>query len=96
MPYVIGWFERAKAATDYLLEYDDCDDDDDYKVEEKMLFAIFQFAKAMPLLFVNHSIVTIFDRKVRDKLEKENAQLKALLMSCDMTHTNRKKIKLGN
>ena len=41
LPYVVDWFEKARVAVV---------DEDDYHIEEKTLSAIFQFAKAMPLL----------------------------------------------
>ena len=40
LPYVVGWFERARNATGF------------YNIEERKLSAIFHFAKAMPLLLV--------------------------------------------
>ena len=44
LPYVIDWFERAREAI--------ADDDEQHGIEERKLSAIFQFARAMPLLFV--------------------------------------------
>ena len=42
LPYVVDWFEKAKVAV--------AEGDETYHIEEKKLSAIFQFAKAMPLL----------------------------------------------
>ena len=50
LPQVMNWFGRAKvAAAD--------DDDEEYGIEEWKLSAIFQFAKAMPLLFEGISLI---------------------------------------
>ena len=59
LPYVIAWFGRARAAV--------ADDDESYNVEEKKLSAIFQFAKAMPLLFVPASHIKKDDNKKRKR-----------------------------
>ena len=61
LPFVFDWFERAEEAVD---EKDNSDSDDDssesdddneeekdYQIAERKLSAIFQFSKAMPLLF---------------------------------------------
>ena len=71
LPFVIDWFERAEEAVA------DEDHNSTYHVEEKKLSAIFQFAKAMPLLFLSYSKATIFDRNLIQQLEKEIAELKA-------------------
>ena len=42
LPYVIAWFDRAKDAGK---------DDVNCNIQERKLSAMFQFAKAMPLLF---------------------------------------------
>ena len=42
LPHIMNWFERAKVAV--------ADDDEEYGIEQR-LSAIFQFARAMPLLF---------------------------------------------
>ena len=42
---MIAWFRRAEEAVSG-------DDGGDYNIEERKLSAIFQFAKAMPVLFV--------------------------------------------
>jgi len=44
LPYVISWFDRAGEAV--------ADDGGSYNIDAKKLSAIYQFAKAMPLLFV--------------------------------------------
>ena len=46
LPYVVAWFERAGEAVA------DADDGGSYNIDAKKLSAIYQFAKAMPLLFV--------------------------------------------
>ena len=45
LPYVMNWIERARVA------FAD-EDEEEYNIEERKLSAIFQFAKAMPVLFV--------------------------------------------
>ena len=70
LPYVVDWFERAKVAVAEIK-------DETYGVEERKLSAIFQFARAMPLFIVSHSVVTLFDRKMRQQLEMKNAELEA-------------------
>ena len=47
LPYVISWFERAGEA---IIAAED--GEGGYNIEERKLDAIFQFARAMPLLFV--------------------------------------------
>ena len=63
LPYIISWFERAERAS--IAEEDgevssnddssassyDCDEES-YNIDERKLSAIYQFAQAMPLLFV--------------------------------------------
>ena len=43
LPYIIDWFEGAREAIAI--------DDEQYGIEERKLYAVFQFARAMPLLF---------------------------------------------
>ena len=55
LPYVIDWFRRAKeVVADEVDENSSSDsnedEDESYNVAERKLSAIFQFAKAMPLL----------------------------------------------
>ena len=59
LPFVIGWFGRAEGAVAGDI------DGEDYNVEQRQLSAIFQFAKAMPLLFVpeTHIINIIVGRE---------------------------------
>ena len=45
LPYVIAWFEKAEEAVAGEEEWS-------YNIEERKLSAIYQFAQAMPLLFV--------------------------------------------
>ena len=48
LPYVIDWFKRAEEA----IEQANDRVDHEYRVEEQKLSAIYQFARAMPVLFV--------------------------------------------
>ena len=67
LPYVIDWFERAEKAVEHddesvvsddSSDYSDSDDsssssdDYDYQVEKRKLTAIYEFALAMPVLFI--------------------------------------------
>ena len=61
LPYAIDWFGRAGEAIGGAF------DREDYHVEEKKLSAIFQFAKTMPLLFVQPSNI-----KEESKKRKRN------------------------
>ena len=78
LPYVIDWFTRAKEAVadeDMLADNEDEDDEDDdydYCVDERKLSAIFQFAKAMPLLVVPISCIKVDDHRnnKRKRVEK--------------------------
>ena len=45
LPYVISWLERAREVVAN-------DERGSYKIDERKLSAMYQFAKAMPLLFV--------------------------------------------
>ena len=45
LPYVIAWFEKAEEAVAG-------EEESSYNIEERKLSAIYQFAQAMPLLFV--------------------------------------------
>ena len=58
LPYVIGWFERAKEATAAAE-----DGEESYNIEERKLDAIFQFARAMPLLFERVSTMGVGTKK---------------------------------
>jgi hypothetical protein len=53
LPYVIAWFERAEEADAAV----------DYQVEELKLAAIYQFARAMPLMFVTPPHIKADDKK---------------------------------
>ena len=59
LPYVIDWFDRAEEAV--------AEDDERYNIEEKKLSAVFQFAKAMPLLVVPPSHIKKDDNKKRKR-----------------------------
>ena len=54
LPYVIAWFERAQVVEE---------DGDSYGIANKKLSAIYQFAKALPLLFVPATQLTKDDKK---------------------------------
>ena len=75
LPYVIDWFKRAKeAVADEDMDEDDEDDttvsdDYDYRVDEKKLSAIFQCAKAMPLLFEPISRMAVDGSRKRKRIE---------------------------
>ena len=61
LPHVIKWFERARLAV--------ANDEEDYRVEDQKLSVIFQFSKAMPLLFegiVNIRVAVNSKRKRSD------------------------------
>ena len=47
LPYVVAWFERASEAV-----AGDEGGEESYNIDERKLTAIYQFAKAMPLMFV--------------------------------------------
>ena len=66
LPHVINWFEKAKevAVED---EVEDVEQECDC-IEDRMLSAIFQFAKAMPLLF--EGVVNV--REDADKKRKRD------------------------
>ena len=57
LPYAIDWFGRAEEAVAGVKERED------YMMEQKKLSAIFQFAKAMPLLIVPASNIKVDNRK---------------------------------
>jgi len=77
LPYVVDWFDRAEEAVEDVDErldpIDDSSDssvsndsdDYDYKVEEKKLTTIYEFALAMPLLTIptSHSHINTDDKK---------------------------------
>ena len=67
LPFVIDWFERAEEAVADSLDDEDSsesdEEEDDYQIEKKKLSAIFQFAKAMPLLLVSASNIKEDDKK---------------------------------
>ena len=65
LPYVVDWFERAKetVAGD--------GDREDYHVEERQLSAIFQFAKAMPLLLEPISHIKVDDHRKHKRKRDE-------------------------
>ena len=82
LPYVIDWFKRAKEAVadEDMLDNEDEDDEDDssvsddydYCVEERKLSAIFQFAKAMPLLLEAISCIKVDDHRKHKRKRDEN------------------------
>ena len=48
LPYIMAWFERAKEAV-----ADDKGGGASYDIDERKLSVMYQFAQAMPLLFVH-------------------------------------------
>ena len=56
LPYIVNWFERARVAVAD-------EDEEEYNVEERKLSAIFQFAKAMPLLLEGISHINAVNEK---------------------------------
>jgi Ran GTPase-activating protein (RanGAP) involved in mRNA processing and transport len=59
LPYVINWFEKVEEAM--------ADDDEEYGIEERKLSAIFQFAKAMPLLLEGISRIKADKKRKRSE-----------------------------
>ena len=57
LPFVIDWFGRAEEAVAGAEEWEG------YMIEQKKLSAIFQFAKAMPLMLVPASRIKVDDKK---------------------------------
>ena len=60
LPYVVAWFERAQEAVT-------SDEGVHYGIHAKKLSSIFQFARAMPLLFVPVSQNKVDDKKRKRK-----------------------------
>ena len=60
LPYVVSWFDRAKEA---VAE----EDGESYSIGERKLSAIFQFAKAMPLLLEGISQMKMDDNRKRKR-----------------------------
>ena len=87
LPYVVDWFGRAKEAVAYedrLTDDEDTDsedddnsvsDDYDYHVEERQLSAIFQFAKAMPLLLEPISRIEVDDHRKHKRKRDERLKV---------------------
>ena len=70
LPYIIAWFNKAgeMAASEGL----QC-----YRIERRKLFAIYQFAKVMPMLFVPASLIKKNEKKrKRDESEVKAGQVK--------------------
>ena len=65
LPYVIAWFEKAKVAVE---DEEDAEQECD-RIEDRMLSAIVQFAKAMPLLFEGVVNVRVDADKKRKRLD---------------------------
>jgi len=73
LPHLLAWFEVAEAAVEYNMSDYDSDGDSDssvedegeevYDIERKKLSSIFDYAKAMPLLFVPPSHYKALERK---------------------------------
>ena len=62
LPYVIAWFEKAKVAVEDVEH--ECD-----RIEDRMLSAIVQFAKATPLLFEGVVNIRVNADKKRKRLD---------------------------
>ena len=58
LPHVINWFESARLTRVAIAE-----DDEEYDIEERKLSAIFQCARAMPMLFVPPSHIKVDTKK---------------------------------
>ena len=67
LPYVIDWFDRAEEAIEKANDRVNYD----YQVETKKLTAIYQFARAMPILFVppSHTKVDNIKKRKRDDVQ---------------------------
>ena len=64
LPHVVAWFERAGEAV-----ADDEGGEESYNIGEIKLSAMFQYARAMPLLFVPVSHIHInMDNKKRKRI----------------------------
>ena len=59
LPYVVNWFERARAAV--------ANDVEEYNIEGRKLSAIFQFATSMPLLLGGIATIKRDDDKVNKR-----------------------------
>ena len=59
LPYVISWFDRAGVAVRDIRG-------ERYNVEERKLSVMFQFALAMPLLFVPVSHMKVDSKKTKE------------------------------
>ena len=57
LPYVVGWFDKARDAVV------NNDDEESYNIDTRTLSAIYQFARAMPLMFVPSSHIKAEDKK---------------------------------
>ena len=57
LPYIISWFERAGEAVA------GDEEGESYKIDERKLSAMYQFARAMPLMFMPAPLVGIIGEK---------------------------------
>ena len=58
LPYVIAWFDRAREAV-----ANDERGEESYNISERKLSAMYQFAQAMPLMFVPTSHIEVDGKK---------------------------------
>ena len=82
LPFVIDWFNNKASAVvaddedSSLSSVSDEEESYDYRIEEKKLSAIFQFARAMPLHFVPSTPdMILLHEDTRDQLEDEKTKL---------------------
>lgn len=60
LPYIMSWFERARTATRH-------NETEEYHIETKKLSAMFQFAQAMPIMFVSTDSNSTIDNRKRKR-----------------------------
>ena len=60
LPHVIAWYDKAQVAVAN-------DEEDVYNINQRRLAALFQFAKAMPMLFVPASTIDKLNAKKRKR-----------------------------
>jgi len=62
LPYVIDWFDRAEEAIETITF--EREKTEGYNTEERKLSAIYQFALAMPMMFIPSSHTKVEDKKI--------------------------------
>ena len=63
LPYVVAWFDKADEAVEMTRDYLDKREDWLDKTKERKLSAMYQFALAMPLMFIPASHIKTDDKK---------------------------------